>query len=802
MLADRRCLSSQAIIRTVQGWPPRRVAPNAVVLLIAYALMLLFVGSVVGATLTGESGAIRFEISGTGLNAKETVSIKDGSQWKDALTAGISATRVRTRGSNEFQICTVTSISTLESFTGLLLDGNCGSAGNFERRVTRATDPRSIDVNVRFSPRAGIEIRSVEDRYDFAPGRRESSTSLSGPLDFVWSQNIKNEPDDVIPNWSFKSPVVMMQQGAIFAALMPTLLARQSVPLALDLDVTSGPLPWLSYGALQSQPNGHSYFRRSPDGSPRVVAGFIEYAYSMVASLQPERLGYRSVVRRLWARTGHRELLDSPDLQRNIVRPELELFDDWRQDAWLRYAGEIYSDFDCDGRRCGALANSRGISGDWKNAQPGAWFNAWFESLRTAYGWYLYGQRMGNQDIQRKAGSVLDLALTSPRNHGAFSTIYLLNDKRWVRDEGWAGFPDSYHTFCMSWTAYWMLRWAGDITPERKSEILAFARPYGDFLITKQLPSGVIPSWYDENLIARPELRDFNAETAASALFLVELATQSGASKYLHSAELAMEFIKREVLPRQRWFDFETFRSCARKNFDFHDPWTAQYPQNNLSTIQAAMAYLALYRVTNNPKFLEQGQQVLDYLLLTQQVWNNPAFAPKLVGGFTTQNTDAEWSDARQGYAAVLLWNYYQATGEIEYLERAVAAARATFAIAPWENWAHTGYLDEHGAMTGFHWGTGSAMTSVEILSPFLGDAFIDLTHRQGVGFNACSLRYLQIDGKRISFQLETLDRQKRVRIRFSGADPASVYSIVWNGHSPASVQGATLVKDGYTIEQ
>jgi hypothetical protein len=155
-----------------------------------------------------------------------------------------------------------------------------------------------------------------------------------------------------------------------------------------------------------------------------------------------------------------------------------------------------------------------------------------------------------------------------------------------------------------------------------------------------------------------------------------------------------MDFVTREVRPRQRWFDFETFKSCARKKFDFYDRWSAQYPQNNLSTIQAASAYLALYQLTKDTKYLEQGTQTLDYLLLTQQVWNNPAFSPKLVGGFTTQNTDAEWSDAHQCYEAELLWNYYQVTGNQEYLERAVAAARSTFSVALWENWAHEGHGD------------------------------------------------------------------------------------------------------------
>ena len=71
----------------------------------------------------------------------------------------------------------------------------------------------------------------------------------------------------------------------------------------------------------------------------------------------------------------------------------------------------------------------------------------------------------------------------------------------------------------------------------------------------------------------------------------------------------------------------------ARKPFDFYDRWTAQYPQNNLSTMQAAMAYLKLYHLTKNPTYPETGREAVDYLLLTQQVWNHPLLSPRLVGG-------------------------------------------------------------------------------------------------------------------------------------------------------------------------
>jgi hypothetical protein len=144
------------------------------------------------------------------------------------------------------------------------------------------------------------------------------------------------------------------------------------------------------------------------------------------------------------------------DIQRNVRRPELLLFEDWRQEAWTRYANEKYWQFDCGGAICGALTSNRNPWGKWDDSPKGdAWFNSWFQNLRTAYGWYLYAQRTNNPEMRRKAEQILNLALRSPQHDGVFSTIYLHDTNTWLRVDGWAGFSDDYHTFCMSWTGYW-----------------------------------------------------------------------------------------------------------------------------------------------------------------------------------------------------------------------------------------------------------------------------------------------------------------------------------------------------------
>jgi rhamnogalacturonyl hydrolase YesR len=671
--------------------------------LAALAMLGLTSGFAQAAMQTVNSPALRVQVDTE--SRQELLSIRIDGAWAPVLSASSS---VFVRTPDGMRNCVITGADPVES--GLRIRGDCG-IGTFDQDLCLNSEEDVLDVSTHLQLTADSTLLSVEDRYNFLPALHKSADEHAGPLDFVWSQNIKRESGDLIPANSFKSPALMMQQGRIFAALMPHVNLHHAEVRALDLDVTGGTHPWMAYGAIPSQPHDHSYFRRDPSTPLKLLGREIEYSYSLVLSDQPVRLGYRRVVRRLWQTLGHPALLASAAEQQNVLRPELRSFDSWRKDAWQDYAGRIYIGFPCGEKQCGTLKSDRNYLGEWSHPEADAWFNAWFQTLRTAYGWYLDGRRENNRENMARAESILNLALSAPQKNGLFPTIFLVDRRQWVPGDGWASYADSYHAFSMSWTAYWMLRWAEDLVPDRKEEILRFVRAYADFLCSQQHPDGVIPSWYDASTLKpRTEFRDFNAETAPSALLLATLGADTGELRYTQAAERAMAFIVREVLPRQRWFDFETYLSCARKDYSFFDSWTAQYPQNNLAEIQAPAAMLELYRVTHNPEYLSQGANMLDYLLLTQQVWNNVLFTPDLLGGFTTQNTDQEWSDARQSYAAMVLAGYYQATGRIEYLERAIAAARSTFAVAPWENWAHTGYRDEPGALTGFHWGTGSAM--------------------------------------------------------------------------------------------
>ena len=439
---------------------------------------------------------------------REVFSVKVDGVWQPVLSA---ASLVHVVTGTGMEACPIARAELIDG--ALVFGGNC-SVGAFVQHITLTAESDVVDVSTRLKLNEGASVRSVEDRYDFLPPRHTSVDDHTGPLDFVWSQDIKSEADDLVPANSFKSPASMMQQGRLFAALLPCVSERHAETRALDLDVTSNDKPWMAYGAIPSQPHGHSYFRRVPSQTPQTIDGTVEYDYSLVLSAQPPRLGYRRVVRLLWERLGHPALIASSDEQRNVLRHELSSFGSWRNEAWQSYADRVYIGFPCGNKQCGTLSSDRNYKREKRDhPEPDAWFNPWFQTLRTAYGWYLHGRATHDTAMMAKAETVLNLALSSPRNGGAFSTIYLVDRQQWIPSDGWAGYSDSYHAFAMSWTAYWMLRWAEDLTPGRKAEILAFVKPYGEFLLAHQAPSGVIPSWYyASNREPRAEFRDFNAE--------------------------------------------------------------------------------------------------------------------------------------------------------------------------------------------------------------------------------------------------------------------------------------------------
>ena len=262
-----------------------------------------------------------------------------------------------------------------------------------------------------------------------------------------------------------------------------------------------------------------------------------------------------------------------------------------------------------------------------------------------------------------------------------------------------------------------------------------------------------------------------------------------------------MQYIAAFVLPEQKWFDNETFFSCSRKPLGFFDAYTQQHPQNTLSMHQAAEAWLALFRITGNPAYRDYGIQVMDYLCLYQQVWSPAWLSCELFGGFGVQNTDGEWSDARQGYFSVTLMKYYELTGKREYFERGVAALRAMFSLfesssspRTAENYAHSA-IDRLAGVTGIHWGTGSSVVSVHLIVGTYGDAYVNVKDQWGAGIDGCRIPHVSVVRSRIEITLlDNVATHRVITVKFDKLLEPS-YAITINGVTLGTYTAAQLTR-------
>lgn len=638
------------------------------------------------------------------------------------------------------------------------------------RKITIDPDNDAVHFDVTLITRIDKKLRSVEDRWNFLFPRHQRVNEMQGPLDFVWSQKIKIVPQNFIPDYSFRTPMIVFQQKqycAVMAAGLENVTAAdlETKPLGLDLDVTGEKWPWMSFGVVTNMklmPNApceamHSQIVRGCDPEWQTidapVGTAIHFHYSLLLFEAEKNKGYRNALRYIWNRYYSYKLLsDKGVIQTNPRFPKARRIEDWEEAIFEKSLRDDYFEIVEKDKIIGAVAGKR--QGDWysrTNYNHDAWFACWLQELATGYGMYLYGEKKNN-DMKDKAEEILNFILSAPRNKGMFPIIcYVESDgsKTWLNDDGWAGYYEEYHSLMMSWTGFLMLLWGKHLFKEREKDIFDFLIPYGDFLCSVQRQNGCIPSWFNKNgKPEREQFRKFNAETSISAAFLLGLGKDVNSDKYVNAGIKAIGFINEYVRPRNRWFDMETFRSCQKKDFSFYDGITAQYPQCNLSQIYAAIAYYVRDEIAGNEQSRKEMEEIMDYLLLSQQVWSHPLIKVDVFGGFNVQNADNEWSDVREAICAVLLHRYYLKTGRFEYLCRGVYAMLSGFQVLPYENWAHCGYEGMQ-YDSSLLWGGGIVLTAGEYYDKYVGDLAVDCNECKAVSTVGAYVNSVSInDGK------------------------------------------------------
>ncbi|GIN69901.1 hypothetical protein J14TS2_03760 [Bacillus sp. J14TS2] len=612
--------------------------------------------------------------------------------------------------------------------------------------------------------RAGQQIVLVEAKWE-QPSQEVQHIQIdmvvNDPrINCVWKPHLSPEKNMVIGDYVFRSPAIIFEKLDKRFALIPDidfLDTQRGTPHIMDF-VQSDRM--LTYGLGHYEKTKHVYHTRI-DQPIKVEEDQLLFRFYLI-EWEEEEEGKRNVqpvVDFIWEKFGEKRMRQK-DGEFDRLQ-ELEVFVkhtyDW---AFKRWEKIVWQEFTINQTKVGGCVfivratQSPGLGQEenWRERKS-LWNQAWFSSLRSAYGYRIWGEKWHNQEMIQKAEKAKNFALAAPQTDGLFPSVYWADENGsfvhgvWGHSDRKPESHDHYgHLLDMSWTCLWMLKWYSDI--EKDPKLLIYTKRYVERLLTLQNPDGSFPAWvHEETGSISPYLID-SPETSMHVWLLTNLYRISREDKYLRAAKKGMTFVVEQVLPEGRWEDFELYWSCARqwdgKRYGEKDPRSGIYNQCSFSIYWTAEALKELYKVTNEQRYLQVGENVLAELSLYQAIWNPKYLDIPMLGGFGVMTSDDEWNDARQSLFALTYLDYYELTGKRAYQLRGIWAMRASFYLMycpenphvmkqyeqtfphfgeqdygfEMEN-AHHGENDQFqpGEFTIFDWGNGSASASLaEIL--------------------------------------------------------------------------------------
>ena len=608
-----------------------------------------------------------------------------------------------------------------------------------------------------------------------------SITPASDPF-FHWQPHLTPTDHHIIAQHCFRSPALIVSDRSLSIAVIPDLdlLKESKVKWYMDMDAQKNKLV---LGISEYMTDDHVLFLKRPGAV--IPEGSHKLGLYLLLSDDEEDIfdPWRMVLSFLWEGWGSR-LYEKGMPVSGPLDSYVKHTYDWAFDKWSK---NVWQDFTIDGKRVGApcfivnVTQSPNYKGEINLRENlSIWNQAWFSSLRSAQGLFRYARRFGRDDLMEKAMMTKELALSAPRKEGFFSTVIstemeqiTVNGKALSRSKGWETYywgnsnrnPFSggdirtapYHVLDMSWTAYLMLQWYDELEPDRR--LRDFALEYGENLIKLQDDNGFFPAWLHPETLKPMGVLDDSPETSMSVTFLLKLFHLTCDRKYLNSALKAMDAVINHIIFQGRWEDFETYWSCCR--YGSNDlvgqkiERNNMYKQCNFSMYWTAEALLNCYKTTSDAKYLRLGQRCLDELLMTQASWQPHFIYVNALGGFGVMNCDAEWIDARQSLFAELIIKYGLELDIKEYVQRGLAALRASFVMMycpenektkeQWEkrwpffneldygfmmeNYGHDGLTDENGLGIGeftiYDWGNGAASEAYMRILDHFGRFFI-----------------------------------------------------------------------------
>jgi hypothetical protein len=697
-----------------------------------------------------------------------------------------------------------------------------------------------------------------------------------GKPDVTRAPGFKPTEDSVIGDRVFFAPVVYAQKDSLFAALIPDVEvinrcvvyakgARQhpdsdsfrvpippesvSMPTVLDLVLPKREAgrAVFAYGLMDEIVHQHVWFehRNVPGAMVRELsANVIRIGMDLLLLADaPRYRGYQAVAAHQWRRFGSKWFA-SP-------RPQAMPYADYA----LAFYPPNFSYQGYEVSRSQSLQH-RHVAGhdmdvwqQWEEAgepvggmrlHAPQWYHlianlGWWNNVCDATGLYYWGNKLGKANWVDHAQRMVNLSLSAPQNQGLFPGMYDLQQHCWRgslwrppldgydpnrKDSYWNWKDGAYQTASASVTAGYLMQYRR--TCEANERILPYVRRYGDFLLAHIQTNGCVPAWFDPQLRPLPSMK-WNPDGGAHAWVLSELYLATGEAKYLEGAKRAAQVIQDQVLPQQRWGDFEAFYSCATTPETYFDERTGQWPCNTMSMSWALQGFLALYEATGARNYLDAAEATADYASLFQAVW-----APHYVvtafpfGGFTSQLGDAEWLDQRTHRFADPFVRIGLLARRQDLVERGIAAARSCltlgndprhvangiysypdfpFGLGP-ENVDHEGF-PQRPLASGPSWNTVGGLAGVAHVCARLGGVYVDCASGIAVGVDGLKVSACKNDKGTLRLELEDqlaklplpFDQPFTVTLRVTGlSKPAAPdrLCVSWTSPKNGTVRAAT----------
>lgn len=647
-------------------------------------------------------------------------------------------------------------------------------------------------VRAGFSPHGPCELARLALRFSFLVDRSELWRRAGDG--FHWVPGIKQKNDDVTGDHFFRSPVAVVTAESMGIALLPVLEEGKSAwdpNRYLDLrfcgDSGSPEAPAVEYGMSRLKLSGHVYF--APDHMPFAVgpSGVRLCFYLMAFHGYTEWEILHAVTNFIWNTNASR-------YERSLL-PQTVPFATYAKYGNGMALQYLWQDGPAAGSGGICLTTFRRGDGVMRGREyaDDIWFHAWFNNMRTAMELAYFGGLPGGQEWKRKADAVVRCLLSAPQQEGIFPTIYAPADGGWIGSSAHGGGKGLYSLPDCAWSALWLRKYAAEYGGLPEAD--GFLGRFREFICRHQDDEGGLPCWVAADGLRHDPRLDRSASGALAIWFMGEellcgAVRPAEREAVLRAVENGAGHILRHVLPQQRFEDFELYYSCSPKPLGYYDTVTRMYGQNTLAMQWCAEALRVAHLVTGKKEYLDAGVFCLDLLCLYQQAWRHPNLDFYSFGGFGVMNTDGEWNDARQAQFAETLSNFYDATGEVVYLRRAVAATRAGFALmaidenrevcpmnfegsainfevhgACAENYGHGG-ANERSYQSGFHWGTGSALVTAAKMKQKYGDVFVDFSCKAAIGIDGVVVAASEFTPGGVKLWLDCLPAVTRLEIR------------------------------------